>query len=368
MKQKIVTTSLLSHPVPDAQFSLVVDASGTAVGAVLQQQQQLQHLAYFSRHLKPAEQRYSTSGCELLAMYLAVKHFLHSLESRQFVIYTDHRPLTFALRSKPKKYSPRETRHLDFVSQFTNDIRHISGERNAAALSCLPINSLFSPSDIDLQQMALDQPRLDTLDLSSPEFATCKFAYLPVSVADTQIICDTSTNAPRFFVPMTHRRVVFDTLDHLAHPRPKATVKLISARFFGPNMRRDITAWTRSCVSCQRSKVHKHLWTSWNIQHPRRSVQPCPYRYCWTIADQSGIYQPPDLYRPFHTVAWSYSPKGHFSWIRCASPYIRLDNALQGSNNYWYRPWQTVWIPPIPGTFQDFRDQTYSNDELSLYF
>ena len=157
VKQKLATTSLLAHPVPDSQFSLVVDASGTAVSAVLQHQhqQQLQPLAYFSRQLKPAEQRYSTFGRELLAMYLAVKHFQHSLEGRQFVIYTDHRPLTFALRSKPDKYS-RETRHLDFVLQFTNDIRHISGEQNNAAdaLSRLPINSLFSPSDIDLRQMA----------------------------------------------------------------------------------------------------------------------------------------------------------------------------------------------------------------------
>ena len=113
VKQKLATKSLLAHPVPDSQFSLVVDASGTAVGVVLQQQhqQQLQPLAYFSRQLKPAEQRYSTFDRELLAMYLAVKHFQHSLEDRQFVIYTDHRPLTFALRSKPDKYSPRETCH-----------------------------------------------------------------------------------------------------------------------------------------------------------------------------------------------------------------------------------------------------------------
>ena len=224
-------------------------------------QQQLQPLAYFSRQLKPTEQRYSTFGRELLAMYLAVKHFQHSLEGRQFVIYTDHRPLTFALGSKPVKYSPRETRHLDFVLQFTYDIRHIYGEQNAAegALSRLPINSLFSPSDIGLRQMALDQIRLDTFDLSLPEFATCKFAYLPVPTADTQIICDISTDAPRPFVPITHHRVVFDTLHHLAHPGPKTTVKLISGRFFWPNMRRDITAWTHSCVSCQNSKVHKHI-------------------------------------------------------------------------------------------------------------
>ena len=108
--------------------------------------------------------------------------------------------------------------------------------------------------------MAQDQPRMDTLDVSSPEFATCKFPYLPVpATADIQIICDTSTDVPRPFFPMTHRRVVFDTLHHLAHPGPKATVKLISARFFWPNMTRDITAWTRSCVSCQKSKVHKYI-------------------------------------------------------------------------------------------------------------
>ena len=40
IKQKLAKTSLLTHPAPSAQFSLVIDASGTAVGAVLQQQHQ----------------------------------------------------------------------------------------------------------------------------------------------------------------------------------------------------------------------------------------------------------------------------------------------------------------------------------------
>ena len=84
---------------------------------------------------------------------------------------------------------------------------------------------------------------------------------MPVSTMDLQIICGTSTNSPRPFVPMTHRGVIFNTLHHLARPGPKATVKLISTRFFWPNMRRDITAWTRSCVSCQKSKVYKHIHT-----------------------------------------------------------------------------------------------------------
>ena len=74
VKQKLAKTSLLDHPAPGIQFSLVIDASVTAVGAVLQHQQ-LQPLAYFSKQLKLAEWCFSTFGYELLAMYLAMKNF-----------------------------------------------------------------------------------------------------------------------------------------------------------------------------------------------------------------------------------------------------------------------------------------------------
>ena len=171
------------------------------------------------------------------------------------MIYTDHRSFEFALCSKPDKYSICETRLLDFVSRFTSDIRDISGEQNVAAdaLSRLPINSPSSTLDIDLK-MTLDQPCLDTLDLSSPEYATDKFTYLPVPTSDTQMICDTSTDSPHLL-----GRTVFDTLHGLAHSGVAVCVKLISARFFWLNMKHDITAWARSCVSCQKSKGHKHI-------------------------------------------------------------------------------------------------------------
>ena len=100
----------------------MTDASDTAVGAVLQQQinGEWKPIAFFSKRLKPAETRYSTFDRELLAIYLAIKHFQHFFEGRQFQILTDHKPLTFAFNTQSSKLTPRQIRHLDFISQFTS--------------------------------------------------------------------------------------------------------------------------------------------------------------------------------------------------------------------------------------------------------
>ena len=36
---------------------------------------------------------------------------------------TDHKPLTYALSSHPERHSTRQVRHLDFISQFTTDLK-----------------------------------------------------------------------------------------------------------------------------------------------------------------------------------------------------------------------------------------------------
>jgi hypothetical protein len=45
---------------------------------------------------------------------------------RHFTIFTNHKPITYAFQQKRDKCSPRQFNHLDFVSHFTTDIRHIS--------------------------------------------------------------------------------------------------------------------------------------------------------------------------------------------------------------------------------------------------
>ena len=53
-------------------------------------------IAFFSKKMSTAQQKYSAYDIELLAIYEAVKHFRHMQEARHFVIFTGHKPLIYA--------------------------------------------------------------------------------------------------------------------------------------------------------------------------------------------------------------------------------------------------------------------------------
>ncbi len=78
-KNALASSTLLVHPRHDATTSITVDALSTAIGASLEQyiDGHWQPLAFCTKNLKPAETRYSAFDRELMAMYLAVRHFRH---------------------------------------------------------------------------------------------------------------------------------------------------------------------------------------------------------------------------------------------------------------------------------------------------
>ncbi|GFT84285.1 retrovirus-related Pol polyprotein from transposon 17.6 [Trichonephila clavipes] len=117
-KQALADAALLAHPSPSAPLALHVDASDYAIGCALHQvvDSELQPLAFFSRKLTSSEKSYSAYDRELLAIYSAIPHFRYMLEARDFTVFTDHKPLTYAFRQKSDKCSPRQIRHLDFIS------------------------------------------------------------------------------------------------------------------------------------------------------------------------------------------------------------------------------------------------------------
>jgi len=157
-------------------------------------------LSYFSRKLSPTEQRYSTFGCKLLAVYYAIRHFRHFLEAREFHILTDRKPLIHSLHSKPDKHSPRQVWHLDFISQFTSDIQHVTGPGNpvADALSRMEANAitLDSSTTVDFQAPAKAQPDITTLQNMQTADNSLNFVKVSMPMCTNQFVCDTSMGTP----------------------------------------------------------------------------------------------------------------------------------------------------------------------------
>lgn len=298
-KESLSRAAELAHPDPEAELLLTTDASDKAVGAVIEQrtQQGLQPLGFQSKKLNQAQQKYSPYDRELLAIYEAVKHFRHLLEGRSFTIFTDHKPITFAFNKDPSKSSPRQARYLEYVAQFTTDVRHIKGKDNIVADALSRIEEISEA--INFEQLARAQQEDEEIQKYLKEEQGLKLTKIPVPGTKEQLYCDMSTKIPRPFVTKQHRRQIFLSLHGLSHPGVRATVKLITERYVWPQVNKECTLWARTCTQCQKAKVTRHNNTPvGNFMAPTKRfehihvdiVGPLPisqgFRYCLTMIDR----------------------------------------------------------------------------------
>lgn len=299
IKDKLAEVTLLTHPKHDAPTSLMVDASGVAVGGVLQQfiNGYWKPLGFFSKKLSGPETRYSVFGRELLACYLAVKHFRYFLEGRRFTLFTDHKPLTCALNSAGTNYSPRETRQLAYLAEFSMQVEHVKGAMNIPADTLSRVEGIkhAQVTDEQLASAQLEDEELQNIRTST----SLQFENFPLPGTTLTLACDMSTGSPRPFVPLTLRRRIFEHFHSFSHPGIKATQKLVSERYVWPGMNTDLRNWARACLPCQRCKIQRHTRSPFQkfllpgdrfLKVHIDIVGPLPpskgYRYLLTIVDR----------------------------------------------------------------------------------
>jgi RNase H-like domain found in reverse transcriptase len=188
-------------------------------------------LAFFSAKLNAAQQKYSAFDRELLACYLAIRHFRWSLEGRQFYVLTDHKPLVFALHRLTDAWTAHQQRHLSFVAEFTSDVRHVLGKEHVAADALSrPAAAIAVPAEgrVDFEELARQQ----LLCAETKELARSESLQVQcVSVQGHDILCDTSTGVLRPLVPANLQKQVFLAVHGLAHPGTRATCRLVAARY-----------------------------------------------------------------------------------------------------------------------------------------
>merc|ERR1712015_37960 len=154
-KRALAAATMLVYPSMQAPTALTTDASVIGVGAVLEQflEGKWKPLAFFSCRFRTPETKYSTFDRELLAVHLAIRHFHFFLEGRSFTIFTDHKPLTLAIKKSTDPQSAHQGRHLAAITEYSTDIQHVARKANpvADALS----HTLPTPSPCDVADIVI---------------------------------------------------------------------------------------------------------------------------------------------------------------------------------------------------------------------
>ncbi|CAC5414888.1 unnamed protein product [Mytilus coruscus] len=143
LKNALMSTPVLAYPNPQLPFILDTNASNVGIGAVLSQVQDGQEkaIAFGSKKLNKAQQRYNVMRRELLAVITFVNQFRHFLLGNKFLLGTDHNSLRWLFNFKDPQ--GQLARWHKVLSQYNFDIQHRAGikHNNADALSRKDIDS-----------------------------------------------------------------------------------------------------------------------------------------------------------------------------------------------------------------------------------
>lgn len=302
-KVSLQSAVTLSHPIPEAPLSLMTDASNTCVGGVLQQRvgNEWKPLGYFSKKLTEAQKKYSTYDRELLGIYMALVHFRNMVEGRQLTVFTDHKPLTYAFtKIGSDKETPRRTRQLLYISEFTSDIQHVCASDNNFADALSRIEFIECPTLVDYDEVSQAQEADSQITmLLTDQHSNLKFEKMLLPGSSKHVYCEISTNNARPYLPKKFRKIAFESVHNISHPGNRTSRRMVTSRFFWPGMNRDVNNWVKTCIPCQKVKVSRHTVSNLQSFPPSEKlshvhidiVGPLEssrdgYRYCLTMIDR----------------------------------------------------------------------------------
>ncbi len=133
LKDLLTREPILRMPCPEREFILQTDASDDGVGAVLMQEfpDGKFPIAYASKKLLQREKNYSVIERECLALVFGVKKFQRYLYGKEFVLQTDHMPLSYL--HKCKLENGRLMRWALFLQTYRFRLEAIKGKENVGA-------------------------------------------------------------------------------------------------------------------------------------------------------------------------------------------------------------------------------------------
>ena len=252
---------MLSAPMDGAQPVVVTDASDTGIGAALLQlkDKEVYVLEFASKTLSSAERKWSVQERELYAIKWAVDKFRDYVKGTMFYVVTDHQSLQWLNAASNGKVQ----RWALYLQQYNVKIIHLAGEYNVL-------------SDW-LSRSTQDEPNGDEVidTIAVPTFAVeeaTQDPWLP-SEEDLRLACE---DAPKeelrdtvkgddgllygarsslLYVPPSLREPFlywFHASRYGGHSVPNKTFRRMKKWVWWPTLRKDIEAYVKSCLLCQR--------------------------------------------------------------------------------------------------------------------
>ncbi|XP_073051231.1 uncharacterized protein [Primulina eburnea] len=142
IKKALVTAPIMIVPDWEQLFELMCDASDYAVGVVLGQKRDkfFRSIYYASRTMDAAQQNYTTTEKEMLAVVFAFDKFRPYLVGTKVIVFTDHAAIRYLFAKKDAK--PRLIRWILLLQEFDFE------EEEGAIQETFPDEQLFEVNSV----------------------------------------------------------------------------------------------------------------------------------------------------------------------------------------------------------------------------
>ena len=283
LQLRLVTNPVVAYPRSDRQYVLITDAStGTdkvagGLGAILTQlddKGRYHVISYGSRQLKDHEANYSPYLAEMAAANWGMEYFDNYLRGKQFIIYTDHKPLEKLshLHTKTLNRLQENMLNYDFTIQYKKGAtlpadflsREYVDSLNETTASIDP----FTPDLKTLQKQDEDLIKINhfqkhqqwPLNTTKSEIRTLLPLTANIFLDQNAVwirLMDEDYPRTALWLPKIYRkRAMCEAHGQIlsGHDALKKTYLRLTNVYFWPNMKKDIQAHIDSCLQCQLRK------------------------------------------------------------------------------------------------------------------
>jgi hypothetical protein len=271
LKELLTSAPMLKIADPNESFVVCTDTCKEGLGGVLTQNGHV--IGHESRKIKEHERNYATHNLELASIVHALRMWMHYLMWKKFEFRTDHIGMKYLFEQST--LNVRQTRWLEFLSEYDFDIKHIKGNENKVfdALS-IRVHHMHATT-INIHQSDLKKRILDGL-VTDQHYLQVKENLQQGNVQ--QKIKEYKINEDgllmhknRIYVPSSGelRNVVLKEMHdvpYVGHPGYQKTITAVRSQFFWPRMKKDVVDYITRCMECQKVKA-KH-------RHPASLLQP----------------------------------------------------------------------------------------------